>query len=87
MQFYSSAFRSILMRAETRELVEKQTKKMEQRANSLQRFGNEQGYSSTVFPGNFGGGRWVGVVRPDNYSGYHDNATNDTLAKAYNGGG
>lgn len=85
--FNSDGFREILLGDETRTMVQGEADKMASRANSLQAFGEEPGYSATVYKGNYGGGRWIGHVSSVNFSGDFDQAQNQTLTKAANGGG
>lgn len=89
MEFDSAAFRQILMSDECRAMVQEEADKMASRANGLQSFNEdgEPGYGASTFMGGYGGGRWIGHVSSVNFSGDFDQAQNQTLTRAANGGG
>ena len=87
VKFNRDAFKAILLSDETKALVGSEAGKMAARANSLQAFGDEPGYKAGTYKGNYGGGRWIGHVSSVNFSGDFDQAQNQTLTKAANGGG
>ncbi|MBR2790099.1 MAG: hypothetical protein IKD70_05715 [Eggerthellaceae bacterium] len=89
VKFEPDGFRQILMGDECAAMVRKEAEMMASRANGLQVFDEdgEPGYGASIFMGGYGGGRWIGHVSSVNFSGDFDQAQNQTLTKAANGGG
>lgn len=83
IRFLSSGFRQILTSDACKNLVEEQTEKIADKANSGQaEFAGYDNFSSNVSMSDYAGGRWMGKVKTATKFGRIEEAEHKTLSKA-----
>lgn len=81
IEFSSDGFREILLSSGVKDLVSSQAEVIKNRAN-----GNlteeSDAFEADTFRGNYGGGRWIGVVSTTDYASQKAEAEDKALSKA-----
>ena len=81
LEFVSQGFKEILESDGVKGLVESATETIKQRADS-DITGESEGFSASVYKGNYGGGRWVGMVHTTDYESKRAESEDKSLTKA-----
>lgn len=81
IEFISAGFKEILNSDGVRALVQSETEKIAAKANA-NISGNSEGFSSRVWQGGYGGGRWVGSVSTTDFESMKAEAEDKALTRA-----
>ena len=80
IEFISQGFKDILYSPGTKELIQNIADEIRDRAN--QDMPSGEGFSSKVYSGGYGGGRYIGSVKTDDDAAALEESENMTLTKA-----
>ena len=84
LEFNSDGFKEILCSDGVHGLVDSTTEKIKTKADAgIQ--GASEGFQASSFLGNYGGGRWIGVVSTTDYESMVAEAEGKALSKAVSG--
>ena len=83
IEFISKGFRDILYSPGTKELLQNLSEGIRDSSNESMPTG--EGFSSKVYSGGYGGGRYIGNVRADDDAAALEESENLTLTKAVRG--
>lgn len=84
LKFISDGFREILLGDGVKSVVESATQKIKDKADS-NISGESEGFSSNVWQGNYGGGRWIGSVNTTDTESMRSESEDKALSKAVTG--